>query len=69
MTKTDARFRLSRKLNDRDFDAIARVRSVFGMLVVRVSEEDNQLFVTYDASRLTLPEVQNVLEQHGIPIQ
>ncbi len=69
MTKTDARFRLSRKLNDRDFDAIARVRSVFGMLVVRVSDDDNQLFVTYDASRLTLPEVQNVLEQHGIPIQ
>jgi|GEM_PF-2319023 hypothetical protein len=69
MTKTDARFRLSRRLSDRDFDAIARVRSVFGMLVVRVSEEDNQLFVTYDASRLTLPEVQNVLEQHGIPIQ
>jgi hypothetical protein len=69
MTKTDARFRLSRKLSDRDFDAIARVRSVFGMLVVRVSDEDDQLFVTYDASRLTLPEVQNVLEQHGIPIQ
>jgi hypothetical protein len=69
MTKTDTRFKLTRALSDRDLDNIARVHSVFGMLTTRVTESGEEIFVTYDASRLTLPEVRGVLEEHGIPIQ
>jgi hypothetical protein len=69
MTKTDATFKLSRALTDRDYESIARVHSVFGMLSVRVNDSGDALIVTYDYSRLTLPEVRGVLEQHGIPIQ
>lgn len=69
MTKTDARFKLTRALSDRDLENIMRVHSVFGMLTTRVADSGDEVFVIYDASRLSLPEVRGVLEEHGIPIQ
>lgn len=69
MTKTETTFQLSRPLGERDLDNIARVHSVFGMLTTRVDPSGSEIFVLYDASRLSLLEVRGVLEQHGIPIQ
>ncbi|MGH9620271.1 MAG: hypothetical protein ACRD45_11275 [Bryobacteraceae bacterium] len=69
MTKTDARFKLTRALSDRDLENIMRVHAVFGMLTTRVSDSGDEVFVIYDASRLSLPEVRGVLQEHGIPIQ
>jgi hypothetical protein len=69
MTKTDAEFKLTRGLNERDLENIMRVHAVFGMLTTRVSDSGDEVFVIYDASRLTLPEVRGVLFEHGIPIQ
>lgn len=69
MTKTETTFKLSRPLGGRELDNIARVHSVFGMLTARVNPAGDEVFITYDASRLSLPEVRGVLEQHGIPIQ
>lgn len=69
MTKTETTFKLSRALDQRDLDNIARVHSVFGMLTTRVNPTGDEVFVLYDASRLTLLEVRGVLADHGIPIQ
>ncbi len=68
MTKVDATFKLSRVLNDQDLNNISRIHAVYGMLVVRVLPSGDELFVEYDASRLSPKDVRGTLEQHGIPL-
>ncbi|MBV9611909.1 MAG: hypothetical protein JO091_05525 [Acidobacteriaceae bacterium] len=68
MTKVDVSFRLSRPLADNELKSISRVHAVYGMLVVRVLPSGEELFVEYDASRLSSKEARAVLEQHGIPL-
>jgi hypothetical protein len=68
MTKVDATFRLSRALTDHDFESISRIHAVYGILAARILPSGNELFVEYDASRLSSPEVRGTLEQHGIPL-
>ena len=68
MTKVDVTFRLARALSDQDLKSIARVHAVYGMLTVRLLPSGNELFVEYDASRLSLNDVRATLEQHGIPL-
>jgi len=53
MTKVQLSFKLSRPLEDADLRQIARVHAVFGILAVRVASSGDELFVEYDASRLT----------------
>jgi hypothetical protein len=69
MTKVQLSFKLSRPLSDDDLKQISRVHAVFGILAVRVPAAANELFVEYDASRLSLPDVKGTLERHGIPLQ
>jgi len=68
MTKVDATFKLSRALTKHDFESISRVHAVYGMLAARVLSSGNELFIEYDASRLSLAEVRGTLEEHGIPL-
>jgi hypothetical protein len=68
MTKVDATFQLSRPLGEDGLKNVARVHSVYGMLTVRVLPSGEELFVEYDASRLSPAEVRGTLEQHGIPL-
>ena len=68
MTKVDVTFKLSRALTDRDLENISRIHAVYGILAARVLSSGNELFVEYDASRLSPPEVRGTLEQHGIPL-
>ena len=68
VTKVDITFRLARDLNDNELKNIARLHSVYGFFATRVLPS-NQLFVEYDASRLSADEVRGAVEQHGIPIQ
>ena len=68
MTKVDVSFKLSRALTDPELDSLARVHAVYGMLVVRLLPSGDELFVEYDASRLSPKEVRGTLEQHGIPL-
>jgi hypothetical protein len=69
MTKVQLSFKLSRPLSDDDLKQISRVHAVFGMLAVRVPTAGNELFVEYDASRLSVPDVKGTLEAHGLPLQ
>lgn len=68
MTKVDVEFKLARALNDDELKSIARIHAVYGMLVVRVLPSGDQLFVEYDASRLSPKDVRGTLEQHGLPL-
>lgn len=68
MTKVDATFKLSRALTDHDLESISRIHAVYGILAARVLPSGNQLFIEYDASRLSPAEVRGTLEQHGIPL-
>ena len=68
MTKVQTAFKLSRPLNDRDLKSIAHVHAVFGMFAVRVAPTGDELFIEYDASRLSLQEVRGTLEENGLPL-
>ncbi len=67
MTKVQTTFRLTRELNDQELKSISRLHAVYGMLATRVLPS-NELFVEYDASRLSSSDVRGTVEQHGIPI-
>ncbi len=69
MTKVQLSFKLSRPLNDDDLKQVSRVHAVFGILFVRVPAAANELFVEYDASRLSVPDVKGILDIHGLPLQ
>ena len=68
MTKVQLTFKLARILNDADLKQIARLHAVYGLFVARLANTGDELFVEYDASRLTPKAVRGVLEQHGIPL-
>jgi hypothetical protein len=67
MTKVQLKLKLYRSLDDDDLKQIARVHAVYGMFATRVLPGD-ELFVEYDASRLTPAEVRETLEAHGLPL-
>lgn len=67
MTKVQITFPLSRPLEDKDLNSISRVHAVYGMFAVRLLPT-NELFVEYDASRLSPKEVRGTLAENGIPI-
>ena len=68
MTKVQTTFKLFRALNDPELKEIARVHSVYGMLTTQVKPSGDELFIEYDASRLSRKEVSAMLEEHGIPL-
>src|SRR5947209_241156 len=68
MTKVQLTLPLSRTLTDADFVSISRMHSVYGFMAVRFKPASNELFIEYDASRLTSKEVRASLEEHGLPV-
>lgn len=68
MTKVQLTFKLSRSLTETDMVNIGRMHSVYGFFVVRLSADGTELFVEYDASRLSPKEVRGSLEEHGLPL-
>ena len=68
MTKVQTTFKLSRALGDKDLDAISHMHTVYGLFATRLLPSGEELFVEYDASRLSLREVRGTLEQNGLPL-
>lgn len=66
MTKVQRTYKLSRELTDDELKRIAHIHAVYGMFAVRVLPS-NELFVEYDASRLSPKEVEGTLNENGIP--
>lgn len=67
MTKVQRTFQLWRELNDEELKKIAHIHAVYGILAARVMPSE-QLFIEYDASRLSPKEVEGTLEENGIPL-
>lgn len=68
MTKVQITFKLARPLNEPDLVSISRMHSVYGFMMVRWKPESNELFVEYDASRLSPKEIRASLQEHGLPL-
>ena len=68
MTKVQVTFKLSRTLTDQDLTSISRVHAVYGIVQAKLKPALDELFVEYDASRLSIEEVEGTLEQHGLPL-
>ena len=68
MTKVDVTFKLARDLSDQDFENISRIHAVYGIFAARVQPSGDELFVEYDAARLSPLEVRGTLEEHGLPL-
>jgi hypothetical protein len=67
MTKVQRTFKLTRELDDNELKRIAHMHAVYGMLAVRVMPS-KELFIEYDASRLSTKEVEGTLNENGIPV-
>jgi hypothetical protein len=68
MTKVDVTFKLSRALTDHDLENFSRIHAVYGILAARLLPSGDELFIEYDASRLSPAEVRGTLQEHGIPL-
>lgn len=68
MTKVQKTFSVTRPLTESDFLNIGRMHAVYGFLLVRWKPDTSELFVEYDASRLSLAETRLSLEEHGLPV-
>ena len=68
MTKVQTTFKLSRPLTDDDLKHISHMHAVYGMFATRLLPSGDELFVEYDASRLSPKEVRGTLAENGLPI-
>ena len=68
MTKVQTIIKLSRALADQDLEAISQVHAEYGIFATRLLPSAEELFVEYDAARLSILEVRGTLEQHGLPL-
>lgn len=68
MTKVEAKYELTRPLDDTLLEAIDRVHGVYGLAMVRLAPSMDELIVHYDASRLKLPDVDSALMRAGLPV-
>ncbi|MFZ0589813.1 MAG: hypothetical protein WAM39_04985 [Bryobacteraceae bacterium] len=69
MTKVQASYKLSRTLEDKDFETLSRLTSVYGIFFAKIVPSLDKLLIEYDASRLSPGQLQAVLEQRGLPIK
>lgn len=67
MTKVQLRYQLDRPLDDALLARLADAPSLFGLRRVHVEPGSNEVAVEYDASRLTLAQVDAALRRAGIP--
>ena len=68
MTKIEVRYAFTAPLDDALLEAIDRARGTYGLSMLRLSPAMDELIVHYDASRLTLPDVDSALKRAGLPI-
>jgi allophanate hydrolase subunit 1 len=69
MTKVEVRYELTAAMTDDLMEAIDRTRGVYGLAMIRLSPSMGELIVHYDASRLSLPDVDKSLRRAGLPVR
>ena len=68
MTKCERTYQLDRPLDDALLPAVAKAHGVYGIQKLKVDPSLRSLTVGWDASRLSLPQVESVLAGFGFPI-
>lgn len=68
MTRVQTRFGLARSLDEQLMERIATAHSIYGLQHVKLMPSLDQVMVEYDASRLTVDQVEAALRSAGIPI-
>lgn len=68
MTKVEVEYLLESTIDDQTMEAIARAHSVYGLRRVSLASSMDKLVVTYDASRMQLPDVDRALRLIGLNV-
>jgi hypothetical protein len=68
MTKVQVRYELERPLDEHLLTCISAAHGIYGMARVAPTPDLRGLVVDYDASRLTIREVEAALRRAGIPL-
>ena len=69
MTKVQLEYDLAQPLSDAQMPRVAAAHSLLGMLRVQVAGSLDRLLVDYDASRLTIDQVEAALHGAGLAIR
>lgn len=69
MTKCERTYQLDRPLDQALLEAVAKAHAVYGIQRLKVDASLRSLTVGWDASRLSLPQVEAVLAGFGFPLQ
>lgn len=69
MTKVEARYELTRPVDEALMEAISRAHGHYGLQAVKLNPELDGLTVTFDASRLKLTDVDRALQGAGLPVR
>jgi hypothetical protein len=69
MTKVQVRYELAGPVDEALMEAIARAHGVYGLQWIRLSPQLDSLVVEYDASRLTLDDVDHALRTAGLAVR
>ncbi len=67
MTRVQIHYDLQRPLDEALMSRVAGATSLFGLTKVQVAPSLDKLLVEYDASRLTLAQVDAALHRAGLP--
>ena len=68
MTKVQLRFALARALDEPLMERISNAHSIYGLHHVMLAPGLDEIQVEYDASRLSVEQVEAALRSAGIPI-
>ena len=68
MTKVQISFKLARALTDDELASLSHVHAVYGIFVARLAPSLDELFIEYDAARMSPKEIRGMLEQHGLSL-
>lgn len=69
MTKVESRYHFTAPLDDRMLESIASAHGHYGIQGVKLTPSMDGLIVLWDASRLTLDDVDRTLHGFGLPVQ
>lgn len=69
MTKVTHEYELERVLTDEDAEAVARAHAVYGIAKIKIAPALDRIVVDYDATRLTLQDLENWLVRVGVPVR
>ena len=69
MTKCERTYELARPLDAALLEQIGAMHSIVGIQKLRPSAKLDAITVGWDAARLSIPQLESLLAQHGFPLK